>query len=377
MSSIAFVTKGLGWGGAEKLLINLANYFTKNKKHKVIVIALSSNTSQKKFLSENVHLHYAKKRFRFDFFTPVFKIIQILREGDVDIVIPFGMYELFFIFFARKFLTKTINVFVSIHSTTQKNLYIHLQHFLYAKFLKNQDKIISVCQSQAKYWSYVYNIPLKQFHTIYNGVDTSYFTPDFPDSPILKTSLNITPNTFIITQVATLAEHKQQELSISALRELINLSPQVDWRLLLIGSGTPIRLSSLKKMATNLGVINHVHFLGVQSDVRPYLKLSSVFILPSNKVETFSVAALEAMSMDLPCILTNIGGASEMIRDEQNGYLIAIGSHTMLANRILDVYSGKISKNLPRQIVLEKFSSEDCFQNYKIFMGLENDYETK
>jgi glycosyltransferase involved in cell wall biosynthesis len=38
--------------------------------------------------------------------------------------------------------------------------------------------------------------------------------------------------------------------------------------------------------------------------------------------ETFSVAALEAMAMGLPCVLTNIGGASEMVFNGFNGYLV-------------------------------------------------------
>jgi glycosyltransferase involved in cell wall biosynthesis len=55
--------------------------------------------------------------------------------------------------------------------------------------------------------------------------------------------------------------------------------------------------------------------------VRPLLAASDVVALPSTSVETFSLAALEAMALGRPVVLSDIGGAAEMVRPEENGFL--------------------------------------------------------
>jgi glycosyltransferase involved in cell wall biosynthesis len=64
-----------------------------------------------------------------------------------------------------------------------------------------------------------------------------------------------------------------------------------------------------------------VTFAGAQSDVRPALSAMDVFVLPSH-TETFSNAALEAMAMAKPVILSKVGGASEMVRDGIDGFTL-------------------------------------------------------
>jgi glycosyltransferase involved in cell wall biosynthesis len=67
----------------------------------------------------------------------------------------------------------------------------------------------------------------------------------------------------------------------------------------------------------------HVTFAGVHGDVRPALSVMDVFVLPSTHVETFSNAALEAMAMRMPVILSRIGGAAEMVREGVEGFTLA------------------------------------------------------
>ena len=62
-------------------------------------------------------------------------------------------------------------------------------------------------------------------------------------------------------------------------------------------------------------------FAGNQDNVQPFYWASDIFTLTSKGVETFSIAALEALNCGLPCVLTDIGGANEMIENGVNGYL--------------------------------------------------------
>jgi glycosyltransferase involved in cell wall biosynthesis len=101
---------------------------------------------------------------------------------------------------------------------------------------------------------------------------------------------------------------------------------------LLVGEGG--QRASIERCVTDLGVRDRVRLLGAIDDVRPFLKLADAFVLTSTAVETFSNAALEAMAMGLPVILSRIGGAAEMVEVGQSGFLYAPGNVTELAAHI-------------------------------------------
>jgi glycosyltransferase involved in cell wall biosynthesis len=112
---------------------------------------------------------------------------------------------------------------------------------------------------------------------------------------------------------------KNQEVLLTMMRSL--RVARVDTHLVIAGDG-PLR-AQLERRATELEVADRVHFIGAIEDVRPMLAALDIFVLPSIAVESFSNAALEAMSMGRPVLLSNIGGAREMIQDGVEGYVIA------------------------------------------------------
>jgi glycosyltransferase involved in cell wall biosynthesis len=81
--------------------------------------------------------------------------------------------------------------------------------------------------------------------------------------------------------------------------------------------------AALQQRAEQRGISSAVTFTGALSDVRPALRAFDVFVLPSLS-ETFSNAALEAMAMQLPVILTRTGGAAEMIEPGREGYIVDV-----------------------------------------------------
>jgi glycosyltransferase involved in cell wall biosynthesis len=94
----------------------------------------------------------------------------------------------------------------------------------------------------------------------------------------------------------------------------------IDAALVITGEG-PLR-AELESQANELGIAQFVRFTGNLADVRPVLAMLDVFVLPSLYIETFSNAALEALAMRTPVVLSRIAGAPEMIDDGVEGYLI-------------------------------------------------------
>jgi glycosyltransferase involved in cell wall biosynthesis len=94
-------------------------------------------------------------------------------------------------------------------------------------------------------------------------------------------------------------------------------------RLLLIGDGPERSAIEMHVAAAGLG--RAVIFAGRQADVVPWLSAFDVGILTSTAIETFSLAALEFMALGVPGVLSDIGGANEMICEGQNGHLFPVG----------------------------------------------------
>ncbi len=106
------------------------------------------------------------------------------------------------------------------------------------------------------------------------------------------------------------------------------VAAQVPARLLLVGDG-PDR-SSAEYLAHSLGIQDRIAFLGKQESVNELLPLADLMLMPS-ELESFGLAALEAMACRVPTIATNVGGVPELIDDGVTGYLFPVGATPAMA----------------------------------------------
>ena len=169
----------------------------------------------------------------------------------------------------------------------------------------------------------------------------------------------------MIVSVGQFRPEKKQEDLISACAELVRAGYPV--HLVLVGDG-PQRANLLRHVEV-AGLSGRVHLLGQLADVRPALGAADLFVLSSVAVETFSNAALEAMATGLPVVLSDIGGASEMVVDGYNGYLYPPGDVSVLTKKITFFLDNpdprkKIGEQA-RTIVQEKFSFESMVNEYQ------------
>jgi N-acetyl-alpha-D-glucosaminyl L-malate synthase BshA len=93
-------------------------------------------------------------------------------------------------------------------------------------------------------------------------------------------------------------------------------------QLVLVGDG-PDR-STAEWLAHDLGIHSRIHFMGKQERVHELLPLADILLMPS-ELESFGLAALEAMACKVPSIATRVGGVPELIDDGVTGLLYAVG----------------------------------------------------
>jgi len=88
---------------------------------------------------------------------------------------------------------------------------------------------------------------------------------------------------------------------------------------LLVGYGS--LESQLKQQAHATGFGQRFHFVGQQSDVRPYLRQMDIFLM-SSAYEGFGIAPVEAMAMRVPVVATEVSGVREVVRNGHTGILV-------------------------------------------------------
>ena len=105
--------------------------------------------------------------------------------------------------------------------------------------------------------------------------------------------------------------------------------------LLLTVVGDGADRQSLEQLTAQLGLANHVNFVGYQSQakVRQYMQETDVFVLPSF-AEGVPVSLMEALAAAVPVVTTQIAGVGELVENGVSGYLVPPGNAQLLAERI-------------------------------------------
>ena len=117
-------------------------------------------------------------------------------------------------------------------------------------------------------------------------------------------------------------------------------------QLILIGDG-PDR-SAAEWLAHDLGIQDRVHFLGKQERVNELLPLADILLMPS-ELESFGLAALEAMACKVPSIATRVGGVPELIDDGETGLLYEVGDVEAMAQGALSLLRDPSRLNAMRE----------------------------
>jgi N-acetyl-alpha-D-glucosaminyl L-malate synthase BshA len=107
-------------------------------------------------------------------------------------------------------------------------------------------------------------------------------------------------------------------------------------RLLLIGDG-PDR-SVAEWLAVQKGIHEDVLFLGKQDEVQEKLGVTDILLMPS-ELESFGLAALEAMACEVVPIATRTGGVPEVIEHGTSGYLAEVGDVDTMAKYAIELLS--------------------------------------
>ena len=161
--------------------------------------------------------------------------------------------------------------------------------------------------------------------SIYNKVEV-VFNPININKEIIGSSV-ISPKKNIVLSAARLEHQKKQDILISAFALFHKKHP--DYKLYIFGNGSC--RDSLTDFSNRTGVSDFVLMPGATKELWKEMQSAKMFVMTS-EYEGMSNSLIEAMSIGLPCISTEVSGATDLIKSGTNGYLAKQGAVEEIAN---------------------------------------------
>uniref|UniRef100_UPI0040483C63 glycosyltransferase n=1 Tax=Algoriphagus sp. TaxID=1872435 RepID=UPI0040483C63 len=205
-----------------------------------------------------------------------------------------------------------------------------------------------------------------------SGVDISYFNPSLFHKIDLRQKMNISDNEIIFICVTRLIWEKGIKEMVDAFQEL-NKELVVNPKLLIVGWSDKHNPRHVEASYINEFINDkNIKFLGRCDNVRELLALSDVFIYPSYYREGIPRGILEALSIGLPVITTNMPGCNLTVIQNQNGFIISPKSSEQVKEAVKKmIYKNNLSEmGIKSRFLVEKFFTEDI-----IFFQIENIYK--
>lgn len=174
-----------------------------------------------------------------------------------------------------------------------------------------------------------------------NGIDTTFFDSDViceKEKNEIKNQLDITKDDFVFIYVGRIVKDKGINELIDAFKTLN--SEYKNTKLLLVGSFdqnlNPISENSKFEIDNNKSILS----VGYKNDVRPFFSISDLFVFPSYR-EGFPNVVMQANAMRVTSIVTNINGCNELVKENENGFIVPVGDSKILYEKMVYLYLNK------------------------------------
>jgi len=356
------IVNTLATGGAEKQVVTLLNHLD-TRRLRLHLAYLQRNESLLPNLDagrlEQVLCGDVSRKI--DWRT-VRSLRQLITARRIDALLCTNPYSMLYGYLARG-ARPGIPLVTAFHSTQLHSLKEKLQMLLYRPLLNRCERLIYVCESQREYWRRRGLNPPDE--VIYNGIDVEHFTDRYsPDDKLaLRLSLGFGAEDYLIGLCSALRPEKAATDLLHALARL--RARGLPAKALFIGDG-PQR-PRLEATAAAMGLRPHIRVTGLKPDVRPFVACCDVMTLVSRSVEAFSLAALEAMSLGKPMVLSEIGGARELVVAGEQGFIYPPGQIDALTEHLGRLADPALRQRLGRaagQRVRERFTVEAMTERF-------------
>jgi N-acetyl-alpha-D-glucosaminyl L-malate synthase BshA len=246
------------------------------------------------------------------------KMAEVIDREKIDILhVHYAMPHAISAILAKDIATHDVKIITTLHGTDITVLGIDQSFKKMIKYgIEKSDAVTAVSKSLvAKTKEKIQTN--HDISVIYNFVDEKEYTKR--DMTPIRDQYGIHPDDKVVIHISNFRKVKR----ISDVIQTFNkINRQVQSKLLLVGDGPEI--STAFDLVKKWHLQDKVLFLGKQKKVSDLLSIADLKLLLSEQ-ESFGLVLLEAMSCEVPCIGTKVGGIPEVIKHNETGFLVDLG----------------------------------------------------
>lgn len=344
---ICFIIAGLGVGGAENVVIQLANSMSLDND--VTIVSITDDLSLKFKLAQNISVvvHDVKSSI-----SNLIAFYAYFRKNKFDIVHA-HMYHANLFSRLIKLINKKLFLINSIHNTLEirnkkKRALVNILYRITDRYV---DCMTNVSLNATQQTLADKITKSQKISTIYNGVDFATIEEN------KRVQLRLKKKNYVIITVASLTEQKGIDNAINAISELVHTGINVEYHI--IGQG---RLDDdLSALITSLNMQDHIFLHGVSNNVTGLIKDADLFLLPS-RWEGFGLVILEAVACNINIAATRCDGPLEILGPDYK-HLCQPDSVNALINVIKNCYHDNTIR-YDGNAIKAKFQLSKMIENY-------------
>ena len=346
MKKILFFIDTLGYGGAEKVLVNLINNMDKSK-YDITLMTVFDSGSNKQYLKEGVKYKYIFKRvFRgnvafFKLFRPEYLYKKYIKE-EYDVVIAYLEGNTTRILSGCPYSNTKKLAWIHVEMDMKTRLYPYRNLKECVTCYKKYDKIVGVSKNVID----SFKAHLGEWNNLtvkYNTVDTDYIKKCAAEETDA-----IDNDVFSAISVGRLIEQKSYSRLLRIHKRLIDSGYR--HKLYIIGEGG--QHGMLQRYIDTNNLHNTAKLLGFCDNPWKYVAKADLFICSSLK-EGFSTAVTESLIVGTPVVTTLCSGMKELLGDSEYG-LITQNDEESLYNGILALIKDRTLLNRYKQKAIER-----------------------
>jgi glycosyltransferase involved in cell wall biosynthesis len=351
---IAFIIPSFDGGGAERVMVNLANGFA-SQGSTVYLIVFNNNGVYKKELSDKIQIiDINTDRALFSYFA----IKAVIKKENFQILFStIGHVNILLIIL--KLLNKKNGFRIVIRESNTSSQLVRSNLFLKLSLLDvlrkllypNADLIVAPSRGVATDLVHNYKIKRKLIEVVRNPINLKRLL-SFSKKPIKGTFIDHLSSKIIIG-IGALTKQKDFKTLIRAFSVVKKTH---NCKLIILGEG-PER-QTLENVINELNLNEHVYMPGFVTNPFNYLKTSEVFVL-SSIYEGLPNVLIQAMLLGIPCVSTNCkSGPKEILMNGKYGQLIEAGDQLGMSKAIINVleerWESKSKNGLEKKYNLKK-----------------------
>jgi len=352
---ILYLVTQTKWGGAQKYVLELAEYFSQNNE---VHIAFGEiNEQNQEFLAQCQKIGVKT--------IPIKNLVRNIQPSkeinaflELKKLLDSGKYHLAHLNSSKAGLIGSIAA--SIHNLNPLNTRLRLIYtahgFVFNEPLNKIEK--TIYKMSEKFSTAVENAiitvsdydkqsaiehkicPAHKMFTIHNGLDFNKY--NFLSAEDAKKELNLDENKTYFGTIASFYKTKGHTYLLEAIKIFLETQNREAYHWILIGDGPEQK--NIEELIKKYNLEKYITIISPKNNDWKYLKAFDYFILPSVK-EGLPYTLLEAGLAKIPVIATQVGGVPEIITDHQTGLLVTPANPLSLANAMKEITETELVNN--------------------------------